>query len=121
MLLRTCSAHEAYIRSYRGQVSARDAIGFPLQDSIFPRSLAHCLNQCDEALYLLAKIHGHTCDRMGTEDPARRMIGRALASLRFRSLEDILEDVDQEMEQMQMVTGAVTRALGVAYFHPALP
>lgn len=120
LLLRTCSAHEAYIRSYRGQVSGHDAIEFLLMDSIFPRSAAHCLQQCDEALYALAKMHGHTFDRMGTEDPARRIVGRAEASLRFRTLEEILADFDEEMEQLQRVTGAVTRALGTTYFDPSV-
>ena len=119
MLLRSCSAHEAYIRSYRGRVGAAQAIEFLLLDSIFPRSAAHCLLEVDHALDTLAKLHGNSFDRMGTADPARRIIGRAAASLRFRPLEDITADFDQEMEQLQMVTGAVTRALGTTYFHPA--
>lgn len=119
MLLRSCSAHEAYIRSYRGRVRAAEAIEFLLLDSIFPRSAAHCLLEVDDALDILAKLHGNSFDRMGTADPARRIIGRAAASLRFRPLEDITADFDQEMEQLQMVTGAVTRALGSTYFHPA--
>ena len=119
MLLRSCSAHEAYIRSYRGQVRAAQAIEFLLLDSISPRSAAHCLLEVDDALDVLAKLHGNSFDRMGTADPARRIIGRAAASLRFRPLEDITADFDQEMEQLQMVTGAVTRALGATYFHPA--
>lgn len=119
LLLRTCSAHEAYIRSYRGQVNASDAIEFLLMDSFFPRSVAHCLAQCDDLLYSLAKLHGHAFDRMGTEDLARRMVGRAAASLRYRSLDEVLEDFENEMEQLQVLTGAVTRALGSTYFQPA--
>jgi len=119
MLLRTCSAHEAYIRTYRGRVRASRAIEFLLLDSIFPRSAAHCLIEIDEALETLAKLHGNSFDRLGTTEPGRRIVGRALASLRFRQLDDIVEDFDQEMEQLQMVTGAVTRALGTTYFHPA--
>ena len=119
MLLRSCSAHEAYIRNYRGRVKASAAIEFLLLDSIFPRSAAHCLLEVDEALDTLAKLHGSTLDRTGTSDPARRIVGRAAASLRFRSLDDIVADVDEEMEQLQKVTSAVTRALGATYFHPA--
>lgn len=118
MLLRTCSAHEAYIRSYRGQVDAADAISFLLMDSFFPRSIVHCLDQLDRALDALAKVHGHAFDRIGTQDPARRLAGRALASLRYRTLEDVTADFDAEMEQIQMVTGALTRALDAAYFRP---
>ena len=119
MLLRSCSAHEAYIRSYRGQVRSTKAIEFLLLDSIFPRSAVHCLGEIEEALETLAKLHGNSFDRLGAAEPGRRIIGRALASLRFRSLDDIVENFDEEMEQLQMVTGAVTRALGATYFHPA--
>jgi len=119
LLLRTCSAHEAYIRSYRGRVHASAAISFLLLDSIFPRSAAHCLLEIDEALEVLARLHGAGSDRLGTADPGRRIVGRAVASLRYRSLEELTSDFDAEMEQLQQVTGAVTRTLGSTYFHPA--
>ena len=119
MLLRSCSAHEAYIRSYRGRVRSARAIEFLLLDSIFPRSAVHCLGALEEALETLAKLHGNSFDRLGAAEPGRRIVGRALASLRYRSLEDILVDFDEEMEKLQMVTGAVTRALGTTYFRPA--
>ena len=119
LLLRSCSAHEAYIRSYRGRVRVSGAIEFLLLDSIFPRSAAYCLSEIDEALETLAKLHGDSIDRLGTAEPGRMIVGRALASLRFRQLEDITEDFEDEMEQLQRVTGAVTRSLGTTYFHPA--
>ncbi|MCT1998507.1 alpha-E domain-containing protein [Brachybacterium muris] len=119
MLLRSCRAHEAYIRSYRGRVRAARAIEFLLLDSIFPRSAAHCLIELDEALETLAKLHGSSFDRMGTEDPARRIVGRAAASLRYRSLDDIVADFETEMEQLQRVTVAVSRALKSTYFEPS--
>ncbi|WME24492.1 alpha-E domain-containing protein [Brachybacterium sp. GU-2] len=119
LLLRSCSAHEAYIRSYRGRVRVSGAIEFLLLDSIFPRSAAYCLSEIDEALETLAKLHGNSFDRLGTAEPGRRIVGRALASLRFRQPEDITEDFEDEMEQLQRVTGAVTRSLGTTYFHPA--
>src|SRR5699024_11928839 len=85
-------------------------IEFLLLDSIFPRSAVHCLGALDEALETLAKLHGNSFDRLGAAEPGRRIVGRALASLRFRALEDIIVDFDEEMEQLQRVTGAVTRA-----------
>ena len=74
MLLRSCSAHEAYIRSYRGRVRASHAIEFLLLDSIFPRSAAHCLLEIDEALETLAKLHGSSFDRMGTAARAVKLL-----------------------------------------------
>ncbi|WP_233190768.1 MULTISPECIES: alpha-E domain-containing protein [unclassified Brachybacterium] len=119
-LLRSCGAHEAYIRSYRGRVRSTSAIEFLLLDSIFPRSAVHCLAELDAALETLAKLHGSTFDRVGTAEPSRRIVGQAQASLRFRALEEILTDFDQEMEQLQLVTGAITRGLGSRYFDPDL-
>ena len=119
LLLRTCSAHEAYIRTFRGRVNASAAISFLLLDSIFPRSAAYCLLEIDEALETLARLHGASLDRVGTDDPGRRIVGRAVASLRYRSLEELTADFDAEMEQLQQVTGAVSRALAATYFHPA--
>ena len=45
-------------------------------------------------------------------------MGRAAASLRYRSLDDIVADFDTEMEQLQRVTVAVSRALKSTYFEP---
>ncbi|PWH05541.1 hypothetical protein DEO23_13335 [Brachybacterium endophyticum] len=121
MLLRSCSADEAYIRSFRGQVRVDDAVAFLLLDRIFPRSIAHCLLQADEALEVLGKLHGQTFDRFGTEDAARRIVGRIEASLRFRPLADVMEDFEREMEQVQIAASAASRAIDAQYFDPDLP
>jgi uncharacterized alpha-E superfamily protein len=119
MLLRTCSAEEAYIRSYRGQVHARDAIAFLLLDQIFPRSVASCLGRIDSALDSLSRMHGHAFDRLGTEDAARRIVGRVGASLRFRPLDDVIDQLAEDMEQVQVATNAVSRAINHEYILPA--
>lgn len=119
-LLRTCSAEEAYIRSFRGQVDAHDAIRFLLLDSLFPRSITHCLQQVEQSLDALSQHHGRSFDRFGTDDAARRIIGRVGASLRFRSLDDIVADFSDEMEQVQKAALAVSRVIGAEYFRPTL-
>lgn len=59
-------------------------------------------------------------DEMFTGDgTVRAHVGRAPASLRFRSLDDITTDLDQEMEHLQLVTAAVTRTLGATYVNPS--
>jgi uncharacterized alpha-E superfamily protein len=118
MLLRSCSADEAYIRSFRGQVRVHDAIAFLLLDTTFPRSIAHCLGEVDDALDTLGKLHGRAFDRFGTEDAARRIIGRVEASLRFRALTDVMEEFSAEMEQVQIAASAASRAVDSQYFHP---
>lgn len=116
-LLRCAGGWEACIRTYRGRVRSSDALAFLLLDSTFPRSAAHCLHELDVALALLVRLHGRALDRLGTEDPTRRIVGRALASLRHRSFEEIVADFGAEMEQLQRVTAAATRSLGSTYFH----
>ncbi|MCS6710778.1 alpha-E domain-containing protein [Brachybacterium sp. EF45031] len=118
VLLRTCSAHEAFIRAYRGQVSAARATEFLLLDSLFPRSIAHCLAELETALETLARLHGTAFDRLGTEDPARRAVGAALASLRYRRLGEVTGNLQDEMEHLQTAMRWISGALDTQYFSP---
>ncbi|MGY5764667.1 alpha-E domain-containing protein [Brachybacterium sp. DNPG3] len=116
-LLRCAGGWEAYIRTYRGLIASDDVLAFLLLDSASPRSVAHCLHELDRALAVLSRLHGRALDRLGTEDPTRRIVGRALASLRHRSYEEIAADFAAEMERLQLVTAAATRSLASTYLH----
>jgi hypothetical protein len=64
-------------------------------------------------------MHGHAFDRLGTEDAARRIVGRVGASLRFRPLDDVIDQLAEDMEQVQVATNAVSRAINHEYILPA--
>ncbi|MDQ7993853.1 MAG: alpha-E domain-containing protein, partial [Propionicimonas sp.] len=49
-VLRGCGAHHAFVRTYGGVISDRDAAEFLLLDRLFPRSVVHTLTTAENAL-----------------------------------------------------------------------
>lgn len=60
-VLRALGAHHMYARSAMGPTDARSVVGFLVDDEGFPRSIAHCVRRCEEAL-------GQLPDRDGVTD-----------------------------------------------------
>lgn len=114
-LLRSCGAHEAFLRTHRGSMSDELAAAFLLMDRLFPRSIAAALHQAEECLTSLDSV----ADRPGPDD-ARRHVGRARASLEYHPLVDFLDDLPREMEQVQRACAAASDAVRLRYFPSAL-
>ncbi|GEL96198.1 alpha-E domain-containing protein [Cellulomonas composti] len=113
-LLRSCGAHEAFLRTYRGMASDERAAGFLLTDRLFPRSIVAALNQAEASLAALEPV----ADR-ATVDDARRHIGLVRTNLEYRPLADILDALPQEMEQVQRACSAASDAVRGRYFPSA--
>ena len=111
-LLRSCGAHESYVRTYRGVASDERAAEFLLLDRLFPRSVRHALIQAEECLEDLAPVP----ERAGVSDRARRALGRARTGLEYRSLDEILGDLPAEMEKVQRACSMASDAVGRRYF-----
>jgi uncharacterized alpha-E superfamily protein len=111
-LLRSCGAHESYVRTYRGVSSDQHAAEFLLLDRLFPRSVRHALQQAEECLEELAPAS----ERAGVSDQARRLLGRARTSLEYRPLDEVLGDLPEEMEKIQRACSEATDALAARYF-----
>ena len=111
-LLRSCGAHESYVRTYRGVASDERAAEFLLLDRLFPRSVLHALVQAEECLEELAPA----LERVGVSDRGRRKLGRARTSLEFRRLEEVLADLPEEMEKVQRACSAASDAVARRYF-----
>ncbi len=73
--LRACSAYEAYLRTYRGAMSAANALEFLILDRYFPRSIYYARATAENCLGLLEPEVG----RAGLGDEPRRIIGRVSA------------------------------------------
>src|SRR5207253_5165790 len=67
-----CSAHEAYLRTYRRAVDASLVAEFLLLDRSFPRSVLYSLFEADAALGGIDRQQVRT----GMGDEARRQLGR---------------------------------------------
>lgn len=108
-LLRSCGAHEAFLRTYRGLDSDERAAGFLLLDRAFPRSLVHALGQAEECLIAL------DADRDGVEEAVRHL-GHARTSLEYRPLPEVLDALPAEMERVQRACSAASDAIRRRYF-----
>jgi uncharacterized alpha-E superfamily protein len=115
-LLRSCGAHESYVRTYRGVASDERAAEFLLLDRLFPRSVLHALTQAEECLEELAPA----LERVGVSDRGRRKLGRARTSLEFRRLDEVLKDLPAEMEKVQRACSDASEAIAGRYFPRAV-
>ena len=111
-LLRSCGAHESYVRTYRGMASDERAAEFLLLDRLFPRSVLHALTQAEECLEELSPA----TERVGVSDRGRRKLGRARTSLEYRRLEEVLENLPEEMEAVQRACSDASEAIASRYF-----
>lgn len=111
-ILRSCGAYESYLRTYRGVPSATNAAEFLLLDRYFPRSVLFALNSSEQALSDLTPAAGRT----GASDLAQRKMGLLKTSLEFRSVDDILENLRQEMVVIQQGIADVSATISSRYF-----
>jgi uncharacterized alpha-E superfamily protein len=116
-LLRACGANEAYLKTYRGRVSDRTAAEFLLLDRLFPRSMFFALKRAEDRISVLDRGEE---SRVGTEDAARRLLGRARTGLEFRGVDEMLSDLPGYLESIQSACAEATSALGTRYFPHAV-
>ncbi|MCU1600789.1 MAG: hypothetical protein JWO22_1498 [Frankiales bacterium] len=112
-LLKSCSAHEAYLRTYRSAVEPEKVVEFLVLDRLFPRSVYAALVQAERCLTELDPTAG----RVGTEDMARRLLGRARTDLEFRVSSDLLGDLPYLLDMLQTTCADVGSAVAGRYFH----
>jgi uncharacterized alpha-E superfamily protein len=112
-----CSAHEAYLRTYRRAVDASLVAEFLILDRLFPRSVLYSLTAADEALAELDRQQVRT----GVDDEARRQLGRAAADLEYRRLEELLAELPLHLGELQHTIAAASSAIADRYFHQTKP
>ena len=110
--LRSCSAYEAFLRTYRSPVEAAPAVEFLLLDRLFPRSAFHALSLAQQCLSEL----GPTIGRSGQEDEARRIIGLARTELEFRRIDELVADLAGHLERLQASCAEAGTAVGKRFF-----
>ena len=112
-LLRSCGAHESFLRTYRGRASDALAAEFLLLDRYFPRSVFYALQRAERCL---GEISPGEARKVTAEDDARRILGRARSNLEYRPLGDLLADLPDEMEDVQRACSAASDAVRGRYF-----
>ena len=111
-ILRSVGAYEAYLRTYRGVPSARNAAEFLLLDRLFPRSILFAVTRAEQCL---RDIEPRT-DRVGVSDQALRLLGQIRSGLEYRPIVDIIEDLPHHMDSVQDATSAASEAIRQRYF-----
>jgi len=111
-ILRSCGAYEAYLRTYRGVPSARNAAEFLLLDRLFPRSVMFAVSRAEACLREVEPSNG----RVIATDGGVRILGQMRSELEFRPIGDILDDLPAQMDAVQAATSAASEAIRQRYF-----
>ncbi|GAA1700917.1 alpha-E domain-containing protein [Microbacterium sediminicola] len=111
-ILRSCGAYEAYLRTYRGMPSARNAAEFLLLDRLFPRSIIYAIQQAEECMSGIDP----RADRVGHSNSVLRALGKIRAELEYKPIADILRELTDEMERVQVVTREASEAIRLRFF-----
>jgi len=111
-ILRSCGAYEAYLRTYRGVPSAKNAAEFLLLDRLFPRSILFSVSRAEACM---REIEPRT-DRVGVSDLSQRLLGQIRSELEYRPIAEILEDLPLHMDNVQLATSAASEAIRQRYF-----
>ncbi|HSO01615.1 MAG TPA: alpha-E domain-containing protein, partial [Gaiellaceae bacterium] len=111
-ILRSVGAYEAYLRTYRGVPSAKNAAEFLLLDRLFPRSILFAVTRAEQCLRDIEP----RSDRAGIGDQALRQLGQIRSELEYRPIADILDDLQRHMDAVQLATSATSEAVRQRYF-----
>jgi uncharacterized alpha-E superfamily protein len=111
-ILRSVGAYEAYLRTYRGVPSARNAAEFLLLDRLFPRSILFSVSRAEQCMRDIEP----RADRVGVSDQALRLLGQIRSELEFRPIAEILDDLTKHMDNVQHATSAASEAIRQRYF-----
>ena len=110
--LRCCSAHEAFLRTYRRTVEPALVAEFLLLDRLFPRSAFHALTVAEQCLAELDPNTGRT----GRNDEARRILGAARAQLEFRHVDDLIGALPEHLQALQTSCAEASQAVAERFF-----
>ncbi|CAO5255005.1 alpha-E domain-containing protein [Frankia sp. AgKG'84/4] len=113
-LLRSCGAHEAYLRTYRRAVDAARVSEFLLLDRLFPRSVYWSLALAEQILAELDGGRGRA--RSTVDDAARRLVGRTRTDLEFHSVDDLVADMPDLLSALQSTCSSVSAEVTARYF-----
>ena len=117
-VLRGCGGHDAFLRTYRGLYTDREAAQFLIMDARFPRSIMHGLVAAADSL---RRVSGNNTLADRQSEFAARELGRLRARLEYAELDDLLDNLNSEMAEVQSVAARVTEAVSINYFAAAEP
>ncbi|GAA3617731.1 alpha-E domain-containing protein [Marihabitans asiaticum] len=115
VVLSSCGAQQAMLRTMRGVITDRSAAAFLSLDRRFPRSVLASLEDAERRLMTLAPDN----DRVGFSDEGRRILGEMRSRLEYNDPDHVLADLPNQMRQVQDAVTAASEAIGDRYFKSA--
>ncbi|MBM6405015.1 alpha-E domain-containing protein [Phycicoccus sp. CSK15P-2] len=113
VVLSSCGAQQAFMRSQRGLLTDDRAAAFLVLDREFPRSVFFSLLEAERRLEALSPPH---TERIGVSDEARRQLGRIRTSLEYRATADVISDLPAQMLRVQSAVTAASSSIASRYF-----
>jgi uncharacterized alpha-E superfamily protein len=111
-LLRSCSAYEAYLKTYQDRLHPRTVVHYLVLDAYFPRAVRFCIARLVESVHELA---GGGANGYGSE--AERLLGRLEGELRYADIDEVFaRGVGSFLQTVLAAAARVHAALGQAYF-----
>lgn len=111
-LLRTVSAYEAYLRTYRASMEESQVLAFLVQSPSFPRSVIHCLRMGESLLDAL--------DMGEIGAPVRREAGRLRSHVEFTDLVHLDQTgLDHFLARIESGVLDLAGSVETAYFRPS--
>ncbi len=111
-LLRSCSAYDSYLRTFRERVDPKGVVRYLVLDADFPRALRFCVARCREALH---EVSGGDEDGYGSE--AERLLGRLEGELRYIDVAEIFDrGLPRFLASVQETCSRVGQEFHRAYF-----
>lgn len=109
-VLRSLSGYQAYRRHVAMRVSRSDVLAFLFHDSVFPRSVMHCLNAVDESLGEL--------ENMGSSIRRIHNFQRRLRQMKVSDLSQ--ESLHTFVDELQVDIMDLHKTIAAAYFPPPI-
>lgn len=111
-VLRSCGAHEAYLRIYGGTPQPECAAELLLLDRLFPRSIIYSIRLAEECM---SAIDPRT-DRVGDANSGLGKLGRIHSDLEYRPISEIMKDLPGQMRRVQEITAEASAAIRLRFF-----
>jgi uncharacterized alpha-E superfamily protein len=112
VVLSSCGAQQAFMRSQRGRLSDERVAAFLVLDRQFPRSVISALSEAERRLEALSP----RSERIGVSDEARRQLGRIRTSLEYRATPEIIADLPAQMRRVQRAVNGASAVIANRYF-----
>ncbi|MDO5502800.1 MAG: alpha-E domain-containing protein [Actinomycetia bacterium] len=114
VVLSSCGAQQAFMRSERGRLSDDRVAAFLVLDRHFPRSVISALSEAQRRLETLSPTA--SAGRIGVSDEAQRQLGRVSTALEYSETRDIIADLPNHMRQVQRAVNGASAAIASRYF-----